>query len=62
MDDDVKQTVGCMIVIVLFLLVLAAGVLIGHFFGIAFGLATLLILIAALMFWLACAYYKSEGE
>ena len=62
MDDDVKQTVGCMIVIVLFLLVLAACVLIGHFFGIAFGLATLLILIAALMFWLACAYYKSEGE
>lgn len=59
--EDVKVTVGCMVFVVFGLMVLAVSVLIGHFFGFSIGLATLLVLVATLVFWLACAYYKSAG-
>lgn len=58
---NVDATVGCMVVVVFGLLALAVSVLIGHFFGFSIGLATLLVLVATLVFWLACAYYKSAG-
>ena len=60
--DDVKVTVGCMVVIVIIMLELAACVIIGHFFGYAIGLAVLLFLTALLLLWLACAYYKTGGD
>lgn len=59
--EDVKVTVGCMVFVVFGLMVLAVSVLIGHFFGFSIGLATLLVLVATLVLWLACAYYKSAG-
>lgn len=60
--DDVNQTVGCMVYIVIVLLTIAAAVIVGHFFGFAIGLASMLVLSAAFLLWLACAYYKSNKE
>ena len=62
MNDDVKLTTGCLVYGAIALVFLAASVLVGRFFGFAIGLAALLVLVATFLFWLACAYYKTNKD
>lgn len=60
--NDVKETVGCMFAIALLLLAVAAGLIIGNFFGFAIGMAVTLAVIAVFVLWLAISYYRSENR
>lgn len=62
MNDDVAQTVGCLVYTVMLLLAIAACVVIARFFGFAIGLAVFLVLLAVFLLWLACAYYKANKD
>ena len=61
MDED-KQVVGCMVFVVIVMVALAASVLVGHFFGLDIGLVTLLLIMAIVLFWMACVAYKNDGD
>lgn len=61
MDED-KQVAGCMVFVVIVMVVLAASVLVGHFFGLDIGLVTLLLIMAIFLFWMACVAYKNDGD
>lgn len=60
--DDTRVTVGCMVCIFFGLVGLAVSVLISHFFGLAIGLASFLVIAAFFVLWLACAYYASSKD
>ena len=59
-DDESKQTVGCVTASAFLLLMIAASLVVGHFFGLAFGFAVLLIQVAAYM--LLCVYTYCKGK
>ncbi len=62
MEDENKQTVGCVIAIAFLLLMLAVSVIVSHFFGLAFGFAAWLVQVAAYLLMCVYTYQKGKGE
>ena len=60
MEDENKQTAGCVAAIAFLLLMIAASLVVGHFFGLAFGFAALLMQVAAYL--LMCVYTYQKGK
>lgn len=57
-----REAVSCLLTIATWLFMLAVAVLVGHLFGVAIGIATFLVIMAAYLIACVVAYYKNEGE
>jgi len=57
-----RDAANCLLTIATWLLMIAVAVLVGHFFGVAIGIVTLLVIMAVYLVACVVAYYKSEGE
>lgn len=57
-----RDAASCLLTIATWLFIVAVAVLVGHFFGVAIGFVTFLVIMAAYLVACVVAYYKNEGE
>lgn len=56
-----RDAVSCLLTIATWLLMVAVAVLVGHFFGVAIGIVTFLVVAAAYLIACVVVYYRGES-